>query len=101
MSAPHTATITITRAADGHLEARHRNGGQDVLLAVAYPPALELAEPRVLFRGGAALREALPGVDGRELLDLLERAELGDHEVEDRRPIAFPSRRDVDFGEAA
>ena len=38
----------------------------DVLLAVAYPPDLELAEPRVLFRGGAALREVLPGVDGSD-----------------------------------
>lgn len=101
MSAPNTATITITRRADGHLEARTRNGGQDVLLAVAYPDELGLAEPRVLFRGGAALREALPGVDGRDLLDLLGRGVLGDHEVEDRRPVAFPSRRDVDFGEAA
>ncbi len=93
---PH-ATITITRAADGHLEARHRGH----LLAVAYPPDLELAEPLALFRGGDALREVLPGVDGRGVLGLLGRGVLGDHEVEDRRPAPLPSRRDADFAEVA
>lgn len=92
-----TLTITITRRhPDGGLEARH--GG----LLLAYEGAPDLgAEGLVLCRGGEILRRRLPGVDSADVVALIERGEVGDHEVEDRRPAAFPARRDVDFGEAA
>ena len=75
--------------ATAELAAQHHEGADAVIVAAFGDPGL------------MALREVLPGVDGRDLLDLLERGVLGDHEVEDRRPAAFPARRDVDFGEAA
>lgn len=90
--APLTETVTITADALG-LVAATWNGPHVVFLAYARNGA-----PPCLHRDGAPLREYLPGVDPRDVLDLLAAGKVGDFAVEVRTRPA--SRRDADFGGA-
>lgn len=90
--APLTETVTIER---GFMSttAYAWNGPHRVAIALHSPGT---GGP-VLCRDGVPLRETLPGVDGRDVLDLLAAGKCGDFAVEVRtvRPAA---RRDVEFG---
>lgn len=94
---PLTETITIGAEflhADG-LTAHASNGPHKVLVATKrarnFAPAL--------IRDGAALRECLPGVRARDVLDLLATGKCGEFAV---TVHPTPSaRHDIDFAEAA
>ena len=93
--APLTETVTITADHYGGLTAYTWNGPHRVALAIFTPTERGCR----LLLDGAPLRECLPGVDPRDVLDLLAAGKVGDFAVEVRsaRPA---SRRDADFGGA-
>lgn len=94
---PLTETITIGAEylhAEG-LTAHASNGAHKVL--VAFKRARNFASS--LVRNGAALRECLPGVRARDVLDLLTAGECGEFAVEVHPTPA--ARHDRDFAEAA
>lgn len=89
---PLTETITIgAGSTPGSLAAHTLNGARKILLAVR----LHGKEPQ-LHRDGAAMREALPEADPRDVLDLLAAGRTGEHAIP-VRPTPFPARRDADF----
>lgn len=92
---PLTETITIG-AAPGGFTAHAWNGPHRVFIG-------DVSEgvgctPRLL-RGGAALRECLPGVRARDVLDLLAAGRCGEFAVTVHP--APSARHDIDFAEAA
>lgn len=88
---PLTETITIERDQFG-LAASCWNGPHRVVLARTFG----VGEP-VLKREGGPLRETLPGVQARDVLDLLAAGKCGDFSV-DVHTVRPAARRDVDFG---
>lgn len=97
---PLTETITIGAATRGGLTAHAWNGAQRVLVASALYSYADLAvRSPALVRDGAALRECLPGVRARDVLDLLAAGKCGEFAVE-VHPVPS-ARRDIDFAEAA
>lgn len=90
--APLTETVTIEADTFG-LTAHTWNGPHRVIIARTFGTGAPL-----LKNDGAPLRECLPGVDPRDVLDLLAAGKCGDFAVEVRTRPA--SRRDADFGGA-
>ena len=90
---PLTETITIG-ADDFGLVAHAQNGAHKVLVA----RCLGMCEP-LLRRNGASLRECLPGVRARDVLDLLAAGRCGEFAVTVHS--APSARHDIDFAEAA
>ena len=88
---PLTETITIETDVHG-IVAFCWNGPHRVLLAYVCG-----GDAPALCDDGADLRECLPGVQARDVLDLLAAGKCGDFSV-DVRTVRPAARRDVEFG---
>ena len=90
---PLTETITIGADNFG-LVAHTQNGSRKFVVARCFGTS----EP-VLHREGSTLRECLPGVRARDVLDLLAAGKCGEFAVTVHP--APSARHDIDFAEAA
>ena len=92
---PLTETITIGATASGGFDAHAWNGSRRTLVGTSTPGPMGTR----LTRNGAALRECLPGVRARDVLDLLAAGKCGEFAVT-VHPVPG-ARHDIDFAEAA